>query len=330
MKIGIVGSGALGSFYGAKLSKSGFDVRFLLRSDFEAVQQRGIFIRSVDGDFHIRPPSARYPEQIGRCDLVIVGLKTTANDQFSSLLSPLVDGETSVLTLQNGLGNEAALAQLFGPQNVLGGLCFVCLNRIEPGVVHHIGHGSVVIGEYQRRPETRTEEIAGAFRQAGVLCEVTDDLEQSHWEKLVWNIPFNGLGVASCAGYEAVVRGQVSAGAPLGPCLSTDQLLADPHWAALVRELMHEVIEIARALQCQVPFSLADVQIERTLEMGAYHASTLIDFKRNKPLELQSLFLLPLQHARKAGVSAPRLAALSTLLAQLERRRCVGSSERPR
>src|SRR5262245_7015185 len=105
MKIAVVGCGAVGSFYGAKLCRSGQDVHFLLRSDCEVVSRKGVSVRSRDGDFHVNPKCASNPEQIGHSDLVLIGLKTTANDQFSSLLPPLVGPRTSILTLQNGLGN---------------------------------------------------------------------------------------------------------------------------------------------------------------------------------------------------------------------------------
>ena len=91
------------------------------------------------------------------------------------------------------------MADLFGKEKVLGGLCFVCLNRVEPGVIQHVAHGAIVMGEYDRWPEPRTHEIAGMIRHSGVPCKVSDNLERAHWEKLVWNIPFNGLGVAGDA-----------------------------------------------------------------------------------------------------------------------------------
>ena len=317
MKIGVVGCGALGSYYGAKLCHAGREVHFLLRSDYEVVRRHGITIRSPDGNFNARPHCAKSPADIGPCDLVLVGLKTTANDQFPRLLPALAGPRTAVLTLQNGLGNEEQLARLFPAEQILGGLCFVCLNRIEPGVVHHLGHGRVVIGEFQRWPEPRTHDIASLLRHAGVPCEVTDDLRQAHWEKLVWNIPFNGLGVASSAGLQAVLRGSRAASAGRGPCLTTDQLLGDPAWLAIVRELMREIVATARALGITVSDGVIDTQITRTSSMGAYRASTLIDFERGQPLELDSLFLIPLRHAQEAGVAAPRLERLCSLLKQL-------------
>jgi 2-dehydropantoate 2-reductase len=322
MKIAVVGCGAVGSFYGAKLARAGHQVHFLLRSDYEIVQRAGVFIRSFQGDFRVHPLCARLPEDIGHSDLVVVALKTTANDQFPRLLSSLVGPQTAVLTLQNGLGNEEQLARLFPVHQIMGGLCFVCLNRLEPGLIHHIDHGKIILGEFQRPPGSRTEQIAELFRQAGVACAVAQNLAQAHWEKLCWNIPFNGLGVAASAGYDSVLRGELpplaTGGKQLRATLTTDRLLADDQWAALVRELMGEVLAAAQALGFDLPDSVADNQIERTCTMGAYKASTLIDFERRQPLELTSLFLEPLRQAQKAGVAVPRLQAMCRILQQID------------
>src|SRR5262245_26008657 len=250
MKIAVVGCGAVGSYYGAKLCHTGQDVHFLLRSDYEAVRRHGVSIRSPDGNFNARPRCANSPDAIGPSDLVLIGLKTTANDQFPRLLPPLVGPHTAVLTLQNGLGNEEELAKLFPVEQILGGLCFVCLNRVEPGVIHHMDHGLIVLGEFRRWPEPRTHDIASQFRNAGVNCKVATDVARAHWEQLVWNIPFNGLGVGSAAGYEAMENRTANDNAigVVSQCLTTDRLLADARWEERVRELMLEVIRVGNAL----------------------------------------------------------------------------------
>ena len=318
MKIAVVGCGAVGSYYGAKLGRSGQETHFLLRSDYEAVRRKGVQILSPEGDFHFRPHCAREPREIGPSDLVLIGLKTTANHELGRLVAALAGPATAIMTLQNGLGNEELLAGWFGGERILGGLCFVCLNRLEPGVVRHLAHGTIVMGEHGRWPEPRTHEIAAMFRNAGVPCKVTDNLAAAHWEKLVWNIPFNGLGVAAAAGFEAVIRGGLTAGGRTGECLPTDRLLAEPRWEQLARELMLEVIAAANATGNKLAPEIADKQIERTRRMGAYQASTLVDFERGQPLEMESLFLEPLRQARRARVNTPRLEALCAVLKALE------------
>lgn len=319
MKIAIVGCGAVGSYYGAMLSRAGREVHFLLRSDYDVVRRKGVSIQSPAGDFVARPKCAKSPEDIGPSDLVLIALKTTANAELPKLLPPLVGPQTAIVTLQNGLGNEEELAKLFPVEQILGGLCFVCLNRISPGVIQHLDHGMIVLGEHQRYPEPRTHEIAAMLRHAGVPCKVSDNLARAHWEKLVWNIPFNGLGVASAAGYEvfAVPSSKFQVPSSIGTCLDTAKLLSDARWEQVVRELMHEVIATANALNLRVEASLAEKQIERTRTMGAYKASTLLDFELGRALELETLFLEPLREAQRAGVPTPRLAALCEVLRQL-------------
>jgi len=319
MKIAVVGCGALGSFYGARLGRDGHEVHFLLRSDYDVVREKGVQVKSQEGDFTFQPKCARDPEEIGKVDLVLIGLKTTANHQYKNLIPPLVGKETIVLTLQNGLGNEAALAKLFPTHRIMGGLCFVCLNRTAPGVIEHIAHGRIVLGEHERLPVNRTHEVAKMFQSAGIPCTETDDLEKAHWEKLVWNIPFNGLGVASTAGFEACVTGELPPKSERSStCLPTDQLLADDNWAQLVRDLMGEVVETANALEFDLSEDLIDENIEATKVMGAYRASTLVDFERGSPLELESLFRSPLRYAKQAGLDTPRLERLCQLLQQLQ------------
>lgn len=320
MKIAVVGCGAVGSYYGARLGRAGQDVHFLLRSDYDAVRQSGVTVRSPAGNFTIHPHCARTPDEIGVCDVVLIGLKTTANDQFPKLLPPLVGPQTAVVTLQNGLGNTEQLAQLFPPEQILSGLCFVCLNRIEPGVIHHLKYGTIVLGEFQRPAGPRTHELAAMIRDTTVPCKVTDNLAQAQWEKLVWNIPFNGLGVAGVAGYEALTSSKCAArnANAVGSVLTTDKLLADPRWEKLLRDLMLEVIAAAGAMGFEIPVAYADEQIERTRTMAAYKASTLLDFELGRPLELESMFLEPLRRAQTAGVPVPRLAALCEVLRQLD------------
>lgn len=319
MKIAVVGPGAVGIFYGAKLFLSGQETHFLVRSDYPIVRERGFELRTSGGKIPLRPPVARAAEAIGLSDLVVVALKTTANHLFTDLLPPLVGPHTALLTLQNGLGNEEQLAALFPDNPVLGGLCFVCLNRVAPGVVHHIAHGQMILGEHQPSAPFRAPEIASLLVRAGVSCEVTDNLARAHWDKLSWNIPFNGLGVASAAGFQSVLEGKISGTGLIGPGLTTDRLLGDPPWAGLVLELMGEVIQTARGLGLELPADLAEKQLDRTRRMGAYKPSTLLDYEMGKALELESLFLKPWACAQGAGVPTPRLAALCQLLSEMNR-----------
>jgi 2-dehydropantoate 2-reductase len=329
MKIGIVGCGALGSYYGSHLCREGHETWFLLRSDWDQVVRMGVQVRGADPleNFKVHPFAARTPGEIGVCDLVIVGLKTTANHRLRDWVAPLAGPGTAVLTLQNGLGNEEALAAFLPGEQILGGLCFVSLNRISPGVVLHINGGRILMGEFKGAPGPRTHRLAEVFRRAGIPTDLAADLALAHWLKLVWNIAFNGLGVAAAAGFDAVESGRVDPARPLGPCLSTDQLLADPRWRERVREVMLEVVLGAGALGLEIEPDYADAEIGRTEGMGSYRASTLVDFERGSPMELESVFLDPLRKATAAGARLPRIESLCRVLQALEEQRQPAGSK---
>lgn len=297
--VAVVGSGAIGLYYGGRLAEAGGDVRFLARSDFEEIRKNGIRAESVDGDFHL--PEARVfhsTEEIGPVDLVIVSWKATANERLGEVLPPLLHDWTQVLTLQNGLGNCESNAEITGPERVCGGLCFVCINRIAPGKISHTAGGRLTIGEFSQGIPGRAEEMARRFREAKIPASAAEDLAKAQWEKLIWNVPFNGLAVAEGG-------------------VTTDLLLADPEIEAEIRRLMHEVVAAAGAQGIDLDESLIEKNIARTRPMDAYRPSTMIDFIDGRELELGPIWEEPLRRAKQSGVVMP---ALENLLARMKRR----------
>lgn len=299
LRYAVVGAGAVGCYYGAKLAHAGCDVHFLMRSDLDTVRRDGLMIHSPGGDVRLSPVSASSSTaEIGPCDVVLIALKTTANTALPELIPPLLKPQTVLLTLQNGLGNEEWLARNFGAERVLGGLCFVCLNRVAPGVIQHIGHGTLSIGEFGRAPQPRTETIAGDFRRAGIETRVVANLVTERWRKLVWNIPFNGLGIA--AGRATVA-----------------DVLGDEGLHALARDLMRETIDAAGRLGHAIPPSFIDEQIARSWPMGAYRSSSQIDFEKGREVEVESIWGEPYRQAARAGAEVPRIEMLYRLLKRL-------------
>ena len=296
--IAIVGSGAIGTFYGARLALAGGRVRFLMRSDLAAVRARGIRLIEGEGTRTLSPVAAfGTPEEIGPVDLVLVTLKTTANGELSRLLPPLLHANTVVVTLQNGLGNEEWIAAITGPGRVLGGLCYIAANRTAPGEITCRYPGSIVLGELAGPALERTRAVAALFTAAGVRCSTEDSPAQARWRTLVWNVPFNGLAVAAGG-------------------ITTDRILASPDLTARARVLMDEVAGAARALGHEIPESFIQDQITRTPAIGAYQPSTLVDFLAGRELELEAIWGEPLRRGRAAGVAMPELARLYTELKQ--------------
>jgi len=290
-RVAVVGSGAIGLYYGGRLALGGEDVSFLARSDVDALTTAGLRVDSAHGNFHL-PKVKAFPTaaEIGPVDLVLVSWKATSNAHLSEVLPPLLHAGTQVLTLQNGLGNCEVIAEIVGADRVLGGLCFVCINRLASGHVAHTAGGRVAIGEW-RQADGRAEEIMRRFKTAGIPAEAVPNLEQAQWEKLVWNVPFNGLSVA------------------LGG-VTTDVLLAAAETEARIRDLMREVISAARVLGLPLADGLIDFNIDRTRPMGAYRTSSMIDFTEGREVEVGPIWEEPLRRAKAAGLPMPHLTRL--------------------
>jgi 2-dehydropantoate 2-reductase len=303
--IAIVGAGALGGYYGGRLARHGFDVHMLLRSDYQDVRERGLRVRSVSGDFSLAPDQLHVYNDAAampKVDLVIVTLKSTENAQFKRLITPLLHENTAILTLQNGLGNEDDLARVFGIERVLGGIAFVCINRTAPGELHHTEVGFIRLGEFagDAGRSARAERIVEMFNASNVKAYVIDGpVRGARWAKLVWNIPFNGLGALLDA--------------------TTDQLLATEDGTQLVRAVMNEVIAAAAADGIDLPADMPDKQIAATRGMGAYRTSTQIDRQAGRAMEVEAIVSRPFAVARRNNVPAPLLHLLHVSLTHLNR-----------
>jgi 2-dehydropantoate 2-reductase len=273
-----------------------------MRSDLAAVREHGLTIQTRGRSVHLPQVQASATTmEIGPCDLVIIALKATGNAALDVLLPPLLHEGTALLTLQNGLGNEEYLAQRWGAERVMGGLCFVCLNRTGPGVIEHFDHGSISIGEFVGGPQPRTREVAEAFVRAGVDATAVENLITERWRKLLWNIPFNGLAIA--AGGATVA-----------------DVLADEGLRTSARALMGEVLDAARRLGHEIPETYADFQIDRSFTMGPYRPSSLIDWELRRPVEVEAIWGEPWRQGTAAGAAMPRLELLYRLLSRLAMR----------
>ena len=301
-RIAIVGSGAVGGYYGARLAEAGLDVHFLLKTDYEYVRDHGWSIESVDGD--IKLPSvkcAKTSEEIGPVDLVIIAWKTTANVHYQRVVTPLIGEHTEILSLQNGLGSTEELARIFGGWRVFGGLCFVCINRTAPGQLCHSAAGLIKVGAFESGAGTVSERLAALvemLNSSGINARAVPELEKAQWMKLVWNIPFNGLAIA-------------------GRGLDTEKLLAQPGAEDRIRKIMYEVRAIAGALGYAVTDDFLDQQIEITRPMKAYRPSSMIDYMEGREVEVDAIWRQPLLKARVLGVNTPEI---ERLLAEIEQR----------
>ncbi len=296
MKIAVVGAGAVGLYYGARLQKAGEDVNYLLRSDFEAIRRNGIRIRAQDTNFQLSEVKGfRDPREIGEVDLVIIAVKAISNLDLPEILAPLVGGQTVLLSLQNGLGNTEFLRRVFPSNPVFGGACYICLNRVEPGVVENYHLGSIAIAEQGNLGPELLKAVSDLFNRAGLKCRISENIDRMRWEKLLWNVPFNGL---------SIVAGKVT----------TDQILANDGLSRLARGLMEELAAAAAVRGLAIDGQLIDKLFEITKTMGEYAPSSLIDFRAGRAVEVEAIWGEPLRQALDAGLDVPKLETLYRLL----------------
>jgi len=298
-RVAIVGTGAIGGYYGARLAQSGVDVHFLLRRDFAHVREHGFHVESVAGDFDLPEVScAQDSKSIGPVDLVVIAWKSVSNGHFQEVVSPLLHENTVILTLQNGLGNCEALAELFGAHRVLGGLCFVCVNRLAAGHISHTAAGQIRMGEFQPDGSDRLEQWVEFLRGGGIDCRAVPSLEQAQWMKLVWNIPFNGL---------AISEGGVD----------TQVLLEMPGMEGRILRIMKEVQSVAAALGYEIEDAFLEQQVSVTRTMKAYRPSSMIDYVEGREVEVDAIWREPYRRALKLGVPVPEI---ERLLGEIERK----------
>ncbi|MGE8184459.1 putative 2-dehydropantoate 2-reductase [Pseudomonas mandelii] len=307
--IGIIGTGAIGGFYGVMLARAGFDVHFLLRSEFAAVAERGLHVDSaVHGALTLNPVQAySSAEDMPACDWLLVGAKTTSNADLAPAIIQAAAPNANVLLLQNGLDVEDSLRELLPDSlHLVGGLCFICVHREGPGVVTHQALGAVNVGYHsgpaadEQARMTIVEEGAGLFRAAGIDSQAMPNLHQARWQKLVWNIPYNGLSVLLGA--------------------STTPLMADVDSRELIQALMAEVVQGAIACGHDIPAGYAEHLFKVTEKMPDYWPSMYHDFLHKRPLELQAIYARPLAAAKAAGCELPRIEALYRGLSFIDRR----------
>jgi len=292
----ILGTGALGGFYGARLCRAGSDVHFLLHSDFEHVQRQGLVVESKDGDFVLpRVQSYRDVREMPKCDVAVVALKTTQNHLLPSLLPPVLADDGVVLLMQNGLGGEEEVVRAAPGHGVLAGLCFLCSNKVGPGHIRHLDYGSVRFAEFAANlvpagVSDRTRSIAQDFAHAGIEVDVKEDLVLARWQKLVWNVPMSGLSVILDA--------------------NTQALMADLHTRALAEDVMHEVVAGAHACGRHIDDNFVQKMLDMTVAMPPYRASMKVDFDEGKPMEVEAIYGNPLRAARAAGAAMPLVETL--------------------
>jgi 2-dehydropantoate 2-reductase len=291
----VIGTGAVGGYYGAKLAAAGHTVRFLGRSDVGVLRREGLRIASADGEVTVGPLEAYDdPVQVPPSDVVLVAVKATLPNVAADLLPKVDGGATAVISLQNGLGIEADLEEAADGRPLAGGLCFIAANRTGPGRIEHLIGGTVTLAAHDAAAGQAIEDVAADLAGAGVEATTIDDLVAARWRKLVWNVPFNSLT------------------ALLGR--TPTELLAHPDGSALVRTVIDEVVAAAEALGHPISHGYVDGLLSITRLFPPYRTSMGLDIAAGRPCEVEVIVGRPVAAGLAAGVPMP---ATHTLLRQL-------------
>lgn len=304
MRIAVVGAGAVGGYYGARLARAGHEVVFLARgANLEVLRKKGISIRSQLGDMTVRARAENQASAVGPVGLVIVAVKTYSNAEALRLLPPLVGPDTAVLTLQNGVDSADEIAAVVGPEPVLAGATYIIATLSEPGVIHHTGSARrIVFGEAfgERKVTRRVQEIERALGEADIQAEAVADSRVPIWEKFIFLAPFAGLSAA--------------ARLPLGP------LWQVPEFRASYDRAMAEVEALARADGIAVA---TDVRAQKMRYLddspGASRSSMMMDLLAGRAIEVEALLGSVVRRGQARGVPTPLMEALYSVLKPFER-----------
>jgi len=288
MKYAVIGTGAIGGYYGGLLARNGMNVHFLLHSDHQHVKKQGLRIDSINGNFTINVNAYAKPEDMPLCDVAIIALKTTNNHLLKVLLPQVVKHTGIVVIMQNGLAVEQVAADILPQATIIGGLCFIGSTKIGPGHIKHSDFGMVSLGHYMKDESAagitpELELVTEDFLACGIDVKPVENLSFLRWQKLVWNVPFNGLSVVLNSG--------------------TAELLRQHDSRALIKSIMLEVITAANACGQPLSASVAELMLVNTeTNMQNYSPSMKVDYEHNRPLEIDAIYQSMIDRAALSGV----------------------------
>lgn len=297
IKILTVGTGAIGAYFSGRLSLlKETEVSTVCRSDYDTVRDNGFTVKSIDGDFIFTPHRVikSASEYADEPDFIIITLKVLPEIDTVALVKEAVAKNTVLVLIQNGIYIEQPLAEAFPENEIISATARIAVTRIAPGLIEHLGYGSIKMGSYPSGVSPKTELLKGLFSQAGVACETVEDIRKARWEKLVWNAPFNPISVLCHA--------------------DTKQILGNPVSAELAKKIMYEVCLVAESDGCPLAPGIIETNIYHTEKLAPYKTSMLVDFENGRPLEVEAIIGNIIKTARKNNVDAPHLESIYALL----------------
>lgn len=299
MKATIIGSGAVGGFYGSLLAKRGVEVSVVARTDYSQIKERGIVVEDKDGDYLFRPAQVvrDASELTEKPDYVLLCVKVVEGVNRVALLRDAVGPDTAVVLISNGIDVEAEIAEAYPDNEIVGGLAFICVTRTGPGRIWRQAYGRLSLGNYPKGLSDKTRALCAVYAQAGINCVPSEDIVADRWRKCVWNAAFNPLSVLSGG-------------------LSTSDILKTQE--GFVRAVMAEVVAVAAACGYKLPEDIVDINVDSTFKMPPYKTSMLLDCEAGRPMEIEAILGAAVRRGRSLGVAIPRLESLYALMKMRE------------
>jgi 2-dehydropantoate 2-reductase len=309
MKILVMGAGAVGAFYGARLQQAGEDVVLCARGDnLRALREKGLEIKSFKGDLKIAVKATENPREFAPYDLILFAVKSYDTEASARQLEGCLAKDGILMTIQNGVENEEILCRFFPRESVMGGNSRVGAELVAPGKILHTAIGVIEFGELDGRETPRAQRLAEIFKRAGIFGELATDLKTIRWYKLMGNNSTNSVS--------ALTRSTLG------------QMLEDPEGYNLVRTLMLETLAVGRAEGAKVTDDRVDLQlqqIQKNLNAYAIKTSTLQDLEKGKRLEYDAISGAVVRAARRHGMRVPATETVYALLKLLDKSRQAGA-----
>lgn len=300
MRFAILGSGAVGGYYGARLARAGHDVTFIARgAHLAAIRERGLQIRSPLGDFTVTAPAEDDTSRVGPVDVVIVAVKAYDNASALPMIRAMLSDSTTVLTVQNGVDSVTEVATVAGEARTLGGTTYIATALEAPGLIVQTGtHRRIVFGEVfgdGSKISERVARIQAAMREADIQAEAVPDGRIPIWEKFIF--------LATLAGFTGAAR------LPIGP------VWADPFTRARFLDAAREIERVARAEGIAVAADVVDRIVPYVESIpGTMRSSLLIDLSQGKRIEVEALQGAVVRRGVRVGVPTPIIETLYAVL----------------
>lgn len=301
MKVLVMGAGAVGAYFGARLQQIGDEVVFCARgANLETMRTHGLHFTSHQGDFGLRVAVTAEPRDHAPYDLVLFCVKSYDTGSAARQIEGCLGPDGVILTLQNGVENEYRLAEMFGPGRVMAGNARIGAELVAPSQIEHRTGGAIEFGELEGGETDRARRLAEHFRKAGILQSLVADIKTIRWEKLLWNGAFNTVATLTES--------------------DVGTLLADDDAVALLRNLMGEIAAAARAEGVALGEREIESQFTRSrAALLAVRPSTLQDHQRGKPLEYEALCGAVVRAAHRHGIAAPYMEAAYALMKLIDK-----------